>query len=105
MIAELLNTGAAHTRTGRELAAELRCNIRVVTELIEQERQAGKPICAITRGKNAGYYIAETKEDAEAYCESLERRAGAIFGIMYAVKKAAEILPSREELTAGTKAG
>lgn len=68
MIYELLPHGKANTLTGRELAAILNCDIRNVTEAIERERRAGQPICANARGANAGYFLAETPEELEQYC-------------------------------------
>lgn len=99
MIEELLNTGRENTRTGRELAAELRCDLRTVVEMVEKERRDGKPICAVSKGAKPGYYIAEYKEDAESYCESLKHRAIAIFTTMHAVEKAAGKLPSLDAET------
>ena len=97
MIAELLFTGKYKPRTGRELAAALNCDIRTVNTIIERERKAGKPICANTDSENPGYYLAETKEEAEAYCESLKHRAIAIFSTMHAVEQAGKKLPSRDD--------
>ena len=74
MLFELLGTGKANARTGKELAKLYHCNIRNITEQVERERRAGKPICAST-GDNPGYYLAETAEELESYCKVLDRRS------------------------------
>lgn len=94
MITELLFTGKNRPRTGKELAAILGTDTRTVAVIIERERKAGKPICATCRGDNPGYYLAESKEEAEAYCRSLKHRAIAIFSTMHAIEKTADKLPS-----------
>lgn len=100
MIFELLNTGKARPITGSRLAAILDTDTRTVAQIVERERQAGKPICATCNGSNPGYYLAETKEEAAEYCESLKGRAVAIFCTMHAVEKAGSKLPSREDAPA-----
>ena len=69
MIFELLNTGKHRPITGSRLAEILGTDTRTVSERIERERKAGKPICATCNGSNPGYYLAETKEDAAEYCD------------------------------------
>lgn len=97
MIFELLNTGKHRPIPGHRLAAILDTDTRTIAEIVERERQAGKPICATCNGTNPGYYLAETKEEAAAYCESLKHRAIAIFDTMHAVEQAGKKLPSRED--------
>ena len=78
MIHELLAEGRENTRTGRELADFLNCNIRDVTTQIEKERREGQPICAAT-GENPGYYLAATDEELDQYCGRLHSRAMELF--------------------------
>jgi len=76
MVYELLGRGAESARTGRELAKVLGTDIRTITAQIERERRAGQPICANMRGENAGYYLASSPEELQAYCNRLYRRGG-----------------------------
>lgn len=78
MIHELLAEGRENTRTGRELADFLNCNIRDVTAQIEKERREGHAICAAT-GENPGYYLAATDEELDQYCGRLHSRAMELF--------------------------
>lgn len=79
MINELLAEGQANARTGRELAQLMGCDIRSITEQIEKERREGLPICATSRGKDAGYFLAADDEELQAYCDRLKRRAIELF--------------------------
>lgn len=74
MIHEALAHGAENARTARELAQLFDCGVRDVTQAIERERRAGKPICAAT-GENPGYYLASTAQELEEYCRRLQGRA------------------------------
>lgn len=74
MIHELLAEGRDNTRTGRELAEFLDCDIREITQQVEKERRAGLPICAAS-GENPGYYLAADAEELERYCARLNQRA------------------------------
>lgn len=93
MIAELLNEGAENAKTGRDLAQILGCDIRTVTEQIERERRAGKPICAASRGPKAGYYLAATQEDLQAYCDIVKGRAIELFKTRQALISVLKQLP------------
>lgn len=77
MIYEILGKGAASARTAKELCKLLNITPRELTQNIERERKAGKPICAST-GTNAGYYIAATQAEMKHYCASLLHREKAI---------------------------
>lgn len=97
MITDHLLKGAENARTGKELASMLQCDIRDITLMIERARRdESVPICATTRGERPGYYIAEYKEDLQAYTDSLKGRAIEIFKTRQALLKAAESLPERE---------
>lgn len=78
MIHEILGRGKESARTGRELAAYFKCNIREITEQIERERRDGWQICATMGGQNPGYYLAADAAELQEYCGQLTRRAGAI---------------------------
>lgn len=93
MIYELLAEGAENAKTGRELAAMLNCDIRNITETIERERRQGKPICANMRGENAGYYLAASPEELEAYCGKLHHRAAELYKTRRALLNILKQLP------------
>lgn len=78
MIHELLDCGRETARTGRELAALLKCDIRQVTIQVEKERREGWPICA-AMGENPGYYLAADDTELEDYCDRLKGRAVELF--------------------------
>ena len=73
MIHELLSKGSKNAKTCKELAEALGCDRRQITRQIEKERHEGHPICANSTGA-AGYYLAETPEELQAYCKRLHRR-------------------------------
>lgn len=79
MVHEILGHGSRSATPGRELAKMLQCDIRTITEQIERERRQGQPICANSRGKDAGYFLAETPEELEKYCSRLYHRGGELF--------------------------
>lgn len=101
MVNELLSYGAGNTRTGKELAKALNCDIRTVTEQIERERRQGQPICAAPTGENAGYYLAETPEELENYCNRLYHRGGELFKTRRALLAVLEQLRAKREQEAG----
>lgn len=78
MIAELLRVGAENPTTGRQLADVIGCDIRAITAAIERERRAGAPICAAV-GDNPGYYLAESEEELQRYCNRLHHRAAELY--------------------------
>lgn len=97
MVYELLTTGKENARTARELAKQLDCDIRIITEQIEKERREGQPICAAT-GEKPGYYIAADAEELERYCETLKARGIEIFKTRQAlVKTLKKILEAKQE--------
>lgn len=87
MIHELLSNGKENARTGKTLANLCGCDIRTITEQIERERREGHPICANMYGENAGYYLADTPEELQAYCERLKHRAVELFKTRQALIK------------------
>ena len=78
MIYELLAEGQENARTGKELANILHCTPREITARIEKERREGRPICAAT-GSPPGYYIPESPDELQEYCDQLKGRAIEIF--------------------------
>lgn len=75
MICEYLFEGKAKAITGERLAELLELkDVRTVRHLIEQERRAGKPICASCDSERPGYYLASDAEEWEVYTNSLARR-------------------------------
>lgn len=78
MIHEILSTGKENAITGRQICAYLNIKARELTQAIEAERRAGKPICAST-GENPGYYLAANREEMQDYCQSLKHRGIEIF--------------------------
>lgn len=79
MIFELLEYGADHAKTAKTLATQLGWDKRKVSRCIEHERRQGKPICAVSNGKNKGYYLAACPEELSDYCGRLLHRGGELF--------------------------
>ena len=96
MIAEYLYTGRENARTGRELAKLLHCNIRDITAGIERERRQGQPIIASYDPEQPGYYLAETAEELQRYCNVLEHRAGEMQATSSILLLTAQELPTQE---------
>lgn len=96
MVHEILSTGSENARTGRELAGLLHCDIRTVTEQIERERRDGQPICANMRGEYAGYFLAETPDELERYCNQLYKRGGELFKTRRALLATLEKITGQE---------
>ncbi len=96
MIADYLSTGRENARTGRDLAAMLGCSIRDISAGIERERRQGQPIIASCDAENPGYYLAETAEELQRYCNSLHHRAGEIHKTRRALLETAADLPAEQ---------
>ena len=86
MIFEYLATGKENARTARELAKIINCTPREVTAQIERERREGRPICA-SCGSTPGYYLPESDQELNDYCECLKSRAVEIFRTRQALVK------------------
>ena len=95
MVSELLKTGKENATPGKELAEALHIDLRTVAAIVEKERREGSPICAVSRGKKPGYFIAEYKEEAEDYTAALKHRAVALFTTRQAVIRSTADLPQR----------
>lgn len=96
MIFELLNTGEANARSAKELAKLLNVDRRQISNMVENERRAGRPICASCQSKTPGYYVPETREEMERYCRRLQHRAGEIFKTRAACLNTLDSLPEAE---------
>ena len=92
MITEFLSKGAENAQTSREICNLLGLTIRELTAAVEQERRAGKPICAST-GRNPGYFLAANRGEMESYCNSLLHRASEIHKTRKACMETIESLP------------
>ena len=91
MIHELLmNEG--HPLTGSRLADLTGLKKREVEAIIQKERREGFPICATSQG----YYLAETSEELDRYCQKLKRQAIEVFKTRQALIKLAT-MPEEEE--------
>lgn len=51
---------------------------RELTQQIERERQAGRPICAVTSGDHRGYFLPVDAGELAQYISSIDRRIRAI---------------------------
>lgn len=85
-IQNYLGNGKNNARTARQLADMLGRDARAVTAQIEKERREGAPICAAC-GENPGYFIAETAEELQTYCDQLKSRGIEIFKTRQALIK------------------
>lgn len=92
-ISELLFTGKDNPRSARYLAQLLNCDRRDISLSIERERRQGAPICASSDPANPGYYLAETAEELQEYCDRLNNRAGEICKTRGELLKAVTKLP------------
>ena len=74
-VSRLLSPGKANAIPGRELVKLLNLkDLRELTQLVEQERKDGSPICAATDSGAAGYFLADSPDELERYIISLDRR-------------------------------
>jgi len=96
MIFELLNTGEENARSAKELAKLLNVDRRQISNMVESERRAGRPICASCQSKTPGYYVPATREEMERYCRRLQHRAGEIFKTRAACLNTLDSLPEAE---------
>ena len=97
MIFEMLSEGTTNARTGRDLANYFKCDIRFITEQVERERRAGKPICANMAGENAGYFLAAKPEELEYYCKQLYRRGSELFKTRRALLETLDQMTSKQQ--------
>lgn len=97
MIADHLFIGKDKARTGRDLAISLNCDIRDISAKVERERRQGQPIIASCDPEHPGYYLAETAEELQQYCDSLQHRAGEIHKTRRALLAAAQTMQTEQE--------
>lgn len=69
--------------TPRDKISSTRPLRRVLTEL----RKMGFPVCSAMTGKETGYFLAETAEEIEAFCETMERRVMKTLYLLSRVRK------------------
>ncbi len=93
MIHEYLHKGAGNAQSTGELCALLGMEPRELRKAVEKERREHIPICATTRGKRRGYYLAANKEEMRRYCSSLLHRAGEIHKTRRSCMAAMDSLP------------
>lgn len=93
MIHEHLFTGAGKAQTCEMLCLRLNISKKELQRAVNAERLAGIPICA-SSGKTPGYFLAATREEMQAFCASLRRRAGQIHRTRRACLKTLATLPS-----------
>lgn len=96
LINEILLPGKKNAQSGRDICSILNITPRTLTQLVEAERRAGKPICATSNGTAPGYYLAENQEEMQHYCAALYHRAGEIFKTRRACLKTIDTLPPIE---------
>ena len=97
-LADYLFTGEENARTGRELAQQLNCDPREISQAIEAERRRGKPICATCNSTQPGYYLASNPDDIQKYCDKLHKRAGEIYKTRRALLKTADEMREQQEV-------
>lgn len=96
MIYELLSEGESNAKPAKRICEQLNINERELTQQINRERRAGKPICA-SSGKKPGYYIAKSITEMQDYCNRLLHRAGEIHKTRRACICTIETLPAESE--------
>lgn len=69
--------------TPRDKISSTRPLRRVLTEL----RKMGFPVCSVMTGKETGYFLAETAEEIESFCETMEKRVMKTLYLLSRVKK------------------
>lgn len=72
-ITDFITEGRDSARTAKELCEITGLKTRDFFAHIETARRAGFPICA-AKGKNPGFYLAESREELQAYIEMLTRQ-------------------------------
>ncbi len=105
LIASILS-GRDNPLTCQEIMSALSLSDpRVVTKLIERERQAGLPICASNDSKRPGYYLAETPGELKSYTRSLRRRVKAVSGTLAALEAMHDTWTGQQRLDLDTEGG
>lgn len=94
MIAELLDTGKGNAITARTLAKLTGLDPRGISQQVERERRAGRPICATCDSGGPGYYLAADQGEMRRYCDSLRHREREIAKTRAACLKTLDGLPA-----------
>lgn len=97
MIFEMLSEGKKNARTAKQLCHILGTDTRSITQAVERERRSGKPICATCDSANPGYYIPDSQQEMQRYCERLRRREKEIAKTRRACAKTIPLLPDTED--------
>lgn len=92
MIHNFLCYGKQNAINSAHLCALLGFSKRDLAAMIEVERRSGIPICASTAAP-AGYYLASSRQEMQAYCESLARRIKEIERTRLACVRSIDTLP------------
>lgn len=101
MIAELLHPEGGTLVTGRELAMMLRVDIRTVSEQIQRERLAGKPIAASQDPHHPGFFLATTKQARHNYVCQLRSRSNELQRVIAAIEKISDEEQNNDEHDTG----
>lgn len=96
IISDYLSKGANNAITAGKLCELLHMDKRALTAGIERERRQGSPICASCDGQNPGYYLADSKQEMQMYCDSLFHRAAEIYKTRDACLLTIDNLPGKE---------
>ena len=78
MIYEMLAAGPNNAISATHVARVLGVHKRDVSKMVEQERRAGRPICATCNSKNPGYFLPEDRAEMEHYIRRLRHREAEI---------------------------
>ena len=87
-ISDFLGYGQSEAVPLKHLVTLTKLSEREVRLQIERERRAGELIISDNRH---GYFLAETKEDADRFVKSMRKRANEILTTAASVEKAANI--------------
>jgi hypothetical protein len=99
MIVERLNYGKENAVTGKMLAKWLgQKDDRAIREQIRLLISLQWPILASVSGKHPGYYMAESKEEVEAYTANLHKRSMEILVREKELKRAAKNIKNPHQL-------
>lgn len=85
-VSDFLDTGKKNAKSAQKCADYFNTSKRDITQRIEAERRAGKPICA-SCGNPAGYYLAADAEELRDFCRQLKGRGIEIFKTRQALLK------------------
>ncbi len=82
-IASLLNKGRRYAVTAKDISAITGLNVRVIRQMIQDERLAGEPILATTKD---GYFLPGCKAEIDEFIRSMRGRAAEVVRVADAVE-------------------